>query len=92
MLLTAHFHLQQAQNSPPTTFNFIKKMNLSTDQRLALAQRIADEYRQWINNEFEYQVEDMKDNDELSWDYYTSPTDIEDIINLVTGIISVPVA
>ena len=67
-------------------------MNLSTDQRLALAQRIADEYRQWINNEFEYQVEDMKDNDELSWDYYTSQTDIEDIINLVTDIISVPVA
>ena len=82
----------QTLNSPPTTFNFIKKtMNLSNEQKLALAQRIADEYSGWIKEELEYQVEDMKDSDELSWDYYTNSGDVDDITNLVTDLVAVPV-
>ena len=79
-------------NSPPTTFNFIKKMNLTPDQRLVLAQRIADEFPGFVKEELQYQVEDMKDNDELSYDYYTSQDDRDGIIKLVIDLISVPVS
>ena len=83
--------LTQTLNSPPTTFKFIKKMTLTIDQRFALAQRIADEYSGWVKEELEYQVEGMKDSDELSWDYYTNSEDVDYITNLVTDLIAVPV-
>ena len=66
-------------------------MNLSNEQKLALAQHIAAEYSLWIKEELEYQVEDMKDSDALSWDYYTNIEDVDDITNLVTDLIAVPV-
>jgi len=66
-------------------------MNLTTDQKLALAQRIADEFGSFVNSELDYQVEDMKDNDELSWEYYIQPEDAKDITNLVVDMIAVPV-
>ena len=66
-------------------------MNLTTDQRLALAQRIADEFQGFVKEELQYQVEDMKDTDELSYDYYTSQDDVDDIMKLVIDIIAVPV-
>ena len=86
-----HFHSSRPLNSPPTTFNFIKKMNLTTDQRLSLAQRIADEFQGFVKEELQYQVEDMKDNDELSYDYYTSQDDADNIMKLVIDLIAVPV-
>jgi len=67
-------------------------MNLSNDQRLALAQRITDEFQSFINEELTYQVEDMKDNDELDHSYYITPTDQKDITKLVIDLIAVPVA
>ncbi len=67
-------------------------MNLSNDQRLALAQRITDEFQSFINEELVYQVEDMKDNDELDHSYYITPTDQKDITKLVIDLIAVPVA
>lgn len=67
-------------------------MNLSNDQRLALAQRITDEFQSFINEELIYQVEDMKDNDELDHSYYITPTDQKDITKLVIDLIAVPVA
>ena len=79
-------------NSPLTTFNFIKKMDLTPNQRLALAQRIADEFTGFVKEELQYQVEDMKDNDELSYDYYTSQNDHDDILKLVIDLIAVPVS
>ena len=82
----------QTLNSPPTTFNFIKKMNLTTDQRLALAQRITDEFNVFVKEELNYQVDDMKDNDELSWEYFVTEDDLQDITKLVIDLIAVPVA
>ena len=67
-------------------------MQLTEAQRVALAERIADEFNQFVTEEYNYQVEDMKDNDELSWDYLTSTQDAEDIKKLVIDIIAVPVS
>jgi hypothetical protein len=67
-------------------------MNLTNDQRLALAQRITDEFGEFINSELTYQVDDMKDNDELDHSYYVSNSDIESITKLVIDLIAVPVA
>ena len=86
-----HFRSFHQWNYQPTTFNFIKKMNLNNDQRLALAQRIADEFNSFVKEELAYQVEDMKDNDELNHDYYITPSDQQDITNLTIDLISVPV-
>ena len=66
-------------------------MNLTTDQRLALAQRITDEFTLFVKEELAYQVEDMKDNDQLNHDYYITPSDQEDITKLVIDLIAVPV-
>ena len=66
-------------------------MNLSENQRLALAQRIADEFGGFVKSELEYQIEDMKDNDELDHSYYLEPLAAEDITKLVIDIIAVPV-
>jgi hypothetical protein len=66
-------------------------MNLTTDQRLALAQRITDEFTLFVKEELAYQVEDMKDNDRLNHDYYITPSDQEDITKLVIDLIAVPV-
>ena len=66
-------------------------MKLTTDQRLALAQRIADEFSGFVREELQYQVEDMKDNDELSFAYYVSDEDTADVLGLVVDIVSVPV-
>ena len=82
----------QTLNCPPTTFKIIKKMNLTNDQRLALAQRITDEFNLFVKEELAYQVDDMKDNDELDHSYYITPSDQEDITKLVIDLIAVPVA
>ena len=62
-------------NSPLTTFNIIKKMNLTPDQRLALAQRIADEFNFFLKEELAYQVDDMEDNDDS---YYLTPSFVKE--------------
>jgi len=67
-------------------------MTLTTPQRIALAQRIADEFSGFISSELEYQVEDMKDNDELAHAYYILEEDREDIMKLVIDMIAVPVS
>ena len=67
-------------------------MNLTTDQRLALAQRITDEFNVFVKEELNYQVDDMKDNDELSWEYFVTEDDLQDIKKLVIDLIAVPVA
>ena len=87
-----HSGLIPRLNSPLTTFNIIKKMNLTPDQRLALAQRITDEFNGFVKEELTYQVDDMKDNDELDHSYYVTPSDVEDITKLVIDLIFVPVA
>ena len=66
-------------------------MNLTNDQRLALAQRITDEFNLFVKEELAYQVDDMKDNDQLNHDYYITSSDQEDITKLVIDLIAVPV-
>lgn len=65
-------------------------MDLNNEQRLILAQRIADEFKGFVREELQYQVEDMKDNDELSWDYYVQDADqeavLQEVINLISGV------
>ena len=67
-------------------------MQLTEAQRLALADRIADEFSGFVLEEYNYQVESMKDNDELSWSYQSTDQDAEDIKKLVIDIIAVPVS
>lgn len=67
-------------------------MELTTNQKLALAQRIADEFGGFIKSELDYQIEDMKDNDELDHSYYLESSAAEDITKLVVDIIAVPVS
>ena len=67
-------------------------MKLTAEQRIALAERIADEFTGFVREEYNYQVENMKDNDELDWGYVPSIQDAEDITKLVTDLIAVPVS
>ena len=66
-------------------------MNLTDDQRQALAQRVFDNFENYVRDELEYQVEDMKDNDQLAWEYYLKDEDREDITHLIVDMIAVPV-
>ena len=67
-------------------------MELTPDQKTALAQRVFDEFSSFVTSELEYQVEDMKDNDQLSWDYYLDTKATEDITKLIVDMIAVPVS
>ena len=67
-------------------------MELTKEQQLELAQRIVDEFTGFVKEELQYQVEDMKDNDELNWDYYITDTDSDRIRKLVVDLIAVPVS
>lgn len=67
-------------------------MDLTADQKLALAQRIFDNFSSYVASELEYQVEDMKDNDDIDWSYYITPSDADDITKLVIDMIAVPVS
>jgi len=66
-------------------------MDLTSDQKLALAQRISDEFNLFLKEELVYQVDDMKDNDQLNHEYYITSSDQEDITKLVIDLIAVPV-
>ena len=68
-------------------------MQLNAEQRLVLAQRIVDEFTGFVKEELQYQVEDMKDNDELSWDYFVQDADQEAVLQEVIDLVSsVPVS
>ena len=69
-----------------------RTMELTKEQQLELAQRIVDEFTGFVKEELQYQVEDMKDNDELDWDYYITDTDSDCIRKLVVDLIAVPVS
>ena len=66
-------------------------MELTQEQRLILTQRIADEFAGFVKEELQYQVESMKDTDELSWDYYVTPSDESAVLRAVMDTIAVPV-
>ena len=57
-----------------------------------LAERIADEFSGWMKEETEYQIDTMKDNDELDWSYYMSEWDRAEVSQMVEKmIVGVPV-
>lgn len=67
-------------------------MKLTTDQKLALANRIVAEYSGWVKDELRYQIENMKDQDELAWEYYPEDKEVDEITSLVVDMIAVPVS
>ena len=67
-------------------------MKLTAEQKKMLAERIADEFSGWMKEETEYQIESMKDNDELDWSYYMSEWDRAEVAQMVEKmIVGVPV-
>ena len=67
-------------------------MKLTAEQKTILAQRIADEFKVWMVEETEYQIDNMKDNDELDWSYYMSEWDRAEVSQMVEKmIVGVPV-
>ncbi len=67
-------------------------MKLTAQQKTILAERIADEFSAWLQEETKYQIDNMKDNDELDWSYYLSEWDRADVAQMVEKtIIGVPV-
>jgi len=67
-------------------------MKLTAEQKTILAQRIADEFKAWMAEETEYQIDTMKDNDELDWSYYMSEWDRAEVSQMVEKmIVGVPV-
>ena len=67
-------------------------MKLTVEQKTILAERIADEFNAWMGQEMQYQVDTMKDNDELDWSYYMSEWDRADVSQMVEKlIVGVPV-
>ena len=67
-------------------------MKLTAEQKKMLAERIADEFSGWLKEETEYQIDTMKDNDELDWSYYMSEWDRAEVSQMVEKmIVGVPV-
>ena len=67
-------------------------MKLTAEQKTILAQRIAGEFKAWMVEEMEYQIDNMKDNDELDWSYYMSEWDRAEVSQMVEKmIVGVPV-
>ena len=67
-------------------------MKLTAEQKTILAQRIAGEFKAWMVEETEYQIDNMKDNDELDWSYYMSEWDRAEVAQMVEKmIVGVPV-
>jgi len=62
-------------------------MKLTAEQKTILAQRIADEFKAWMVEEMEYQIDNMKDNDELDWSYYMSEWDRAEVAQMVEKMI-----
>ena len=61
--------------------NFLNETTADIEDRLL--------YVSFVNS---YQIEDMKDNDELDHSYYVTPSDVEGITKLVIDLIAVPVS
>jgi len=62
-------------------------MKLTAEQKTILAQRIAGEFKAWMVEEMEYQIDNMKDNDELDWSYYMSEWDRAEVSQMVEKMI-----
>ena len=58
-------------------------MNLTEHQKIKLSQLVYDSFSSFYEEELKFQVESLKDNDELNWTYTVTPQDSEEIYNKV---------
>ena len=63
-------------------------MKLTPAQTQQLSQLIANEFKAWMNEEMEYQIDFMKDQDELDWNYYLNEWDKQAVADAVMKMIS----
>ena len=63
-------------------------MKLTDDQISMLGDRIFDAMGGWFDDEMTFQMEYMKDNDELDWNYYLDPADNMKVLRLVQKLVA----
>jgi len=68
--------------------NLPNSMKLTAEQKTILSERIADEFKSWMVEEMEYQIDSMKDNDELDWSYYMSEWDRQEVSQMVEKMVT----
>ena len=59
----------------PTKEKLTNSMKLTPAQTQQLSNLIANEFKAWMSEEMEYQLDFMKDQDELDWGYYLNEWD-----------------
>lgn len=62
-------------------------MKLTKEQKVLLAQRVYDSIERLFDNELDFQVESMKDNDEMDWSYHITVEDREDVYKMLQDLI-----
>ena len=68
--------------------NLTNSMKLTPAQTQQLSQLIANEFKAWMCDEMEYQIDSMKDNDELDWGYYLNEWDRQAVAETVMKLIA----
>ena len=68
--------------------NLTNSMKLTPAQTQQLSQLIANEFKAWMTDEMEYQIDSMKDNDELDWGYYLNEWDRQAVAETVMKLIA----
>ena len=63
-------------------------MKLTPAQTQQLSQLIANEFKAWMSEEMEYQLDFMKDQDELDWGYYLNEWDRQAVAEEVLKMIA----
>ena len=58
-------------------------MNLTEQQKIQLSQLVYQSFSTFYEEELKFQVEALKDNDELNWTYVVTPEDSEKIYQKV---------
>lgn len=58
-------------------------MNLTDQQKTKLSQMVYESFSSFYDEELNFQVESLKDNDELSWDYNVTSKDSKEIYDKV---------
>ena len=58
-------------------------MNLTEQQKIQLSQLVYESFSSFYEEELKFQVEALKDNDELNWTYVVTPEDSETIYQKV---------
>lgn len=62
-------------------------MKLTKEQKVLLAQRVYDSIERLFDNELDFHVESMKDNDEMDWSYHVTVEDREEVYKMLQDLI-----